>query len=138
LSRSAVTPHLHPFPTRRSSDLDLFTAATVERMAGHLRGFLAAAAADPERRLAELPLLSPAERAEALAQAGDPTVDLPWTGCVHERFAAWARRTPSAVAVVHEGESLTYGELDERAGRLARRLRRLGVGPESRVGLFCE
>ena len=117
---------------------DLFEPATVERMAGHLRGFLTAAAADPERRLAELPLLSPAERAEALAQAGDPAVDFPWTGCVHERFAAWARRTPAAVAAVHEGESLTYGELDERAERLARRLRRLGVGPESRVGLFCE
>ncbi len=118
--------------------VDLFEAATVERMAGHFRTLLAGAVADPGRRLSELPLLSPAEQAETLALAGLPALDFPWEGGVHERFAAWARRTPQAVAAVHEGASLTYGELDERAGRLAARLRRLGVGPESRVALFCE
>jgi amino acid adenylation domain-containing protein len=117
---------------------DLFEPATIERLAGHFRTLLAGAVARPDRRLSELPLLSPAEQAEILALAGLPGVEFAWEGCVHERFAAWARRTPQAVAAVYEGESLTYGELDARAGRLARRLRRLGVGPESRVALFCE
>ncbi|HSS51155.1 MAG TPA: amino acid adenylation domain-containing protein, partial [Thermoanaerobaculia bacterium] len=118
--------------------LDLFEPATIERLAAHLRSLLAAAVAFPGRRLSELPLLSPAERAQALKQAGVPGAPFLWEGGVHQRFAAWAREAPGAVAVVHEGESLTYGELDARAGLLARRLRRLGVGPESRVGLFCE
>ncbi len=117
---------------------DLFDRATMRRLLGHLEVLLQAAVAAPDRRLSELPLLSPAERTQALEQAGDPARSFPWEGCVHERFAAWARRDPGAEAVACEGDSLTYGELDARAERVARRLRRLGVGLESRVGLFCE
>ncbi|HVR09642.1 MAG TPA: amino acid adenylation domain-containing protein, partial [Thermoanaerobaculia bacterium] len=58
--------------------------------------------------------------------------------CLHELFAAQAARTPQAVAVVCEGEHLSYGALAARAGRLAARLRRLGVGAETRVGLCVE
>jgi len=60
------------------------------------------------------------------------------SGVVHELFAAAAERTPDAVAVEHGGERVTYAELDARANRLARRLRRLGVGPDERVALALE
>ena len=46
-----------------------------------------------------------------------------------ELFAAQAARTPDAVAVVFEEETLTYRELNERANRLAHHLQGLGVGP---------
>src|SRR6185369_10530703 len=49
-----------------------------------------------------------------------------------------AARTPAAVALVFEGEHLSHGELAARAGRLAARLRALGVGPEVRVGISAE
>ena len=55
-----------------------------------------------------------------------------------ERFAAQAARTPEALAIAAGGETLTFGELDRRAGRLARRLRAAGVGPESRVALLLD
>jgi amino acid adenylation domain-containing protein len=58
--------------------------------------------------------------------------------CVHELFEAQADRTPDAVALRHAGGSLTYGELEARANRLARHLRGLGVGPDARVGLCLE
>ncbi|HEU0300178.1 MAG TPA: AMP-binding protein, partial [Longimicrobium sp.] len=58
--------------------------------------------------------------------------------CIHDLFAAQAARTPDAEAVLHEDASLTYAELDERANRIARHLRRLGVGPEARVGICLE
>ena len=54
---------------------------------------------------------------------------------LHEMFEAAARKAPGAIAVEDEGGSLTYAELDARANRLAHHLRRLGVGPEVRVGL---
>ncbi|MFB7301208.1 non-ribosomal peptide synthetase [Streptomyces rubiginosohelvolus] len=57
---------------------------------------------------------------------------------IHERFAAQARRTPDAVAVSSGAFSLTYRQLDERADRLAARLREAGVGPEDPVAVLME
>src|SRR5689334_16884147 len=57
---------------------------------------------------------------------------------LHTLLAAQARRTPEATAMLYEGGSLTYAELDGRASRLACHLRGLGVGPENRVGLCVE
>ncbi|MCZ9342874.1 AMP-binding protein, partial [Streptomyces sp. TRM76130] len=52
-----------------------------------------------------------------------------------DRVAAWAARSPRAVAVRCGTETVSYAELDARANRLARYLRRTGTGPETRVGL---
>ncbi len=113
---------------------DLFDPATAARLLEQLTVLLAAAVADPALPLSALPLLSPAARHQ---------VTVEWNGGgafpaepLHERFAAVAAGRPEAVAVTGgEGESLTYGELESRANRLARHLRALGVGPEVRVGL---
>ncbi|HKP75085.1 MAG TPA: amino acid adenylation domain-containing protein, partial [Longimicrobiaceae bacterium] len=114
---------------------DLFDAETVERIAGHLRVLLAAALAEPETAISALPLLAEAERRTLLEEWNDTARDYPRGRCLHELFEAQARRTPDADAVVFGERRMTYRELDARAGRLARRLRRLGVGPEVRVGL---
>ncbi len=116
----------------------LLDPATVERWMGSLRTLLAAAAADPALPLSELPLLSPTEQWQAAGEWNDTALPLPLGLRLHELVAAQAARTPDAPAVVAEDGELTYGELDARAERLARRLRRLGVGPEVAVGLFAE
>jgi len=116
----------------------LFDPATVERWVGHLRTLFAAAVADPSLQLSALPLLSAAERWQAVGEHNATALPLPLDRCLHELVEAQAARTPGAPAVIAEDGELTYGELDERAERLARRLRRLGVGPEVPVGLFVE
>jgi amino acid adenylation domain-containing protein/non-ribosomal peptide synthase protein (TIGR01720 family) len=116
---------------------DLFDRATVQRVIGHLEILLAAALADPAGRLSELPLLSAAERHHLLLPAAAGAgLELP--GTLHGGFEAVVDRSPDEVAVACGERRLTYRELDEAANRLARRLRRLGVGPEVRVALCVE
>ncbi len=116
-------------------DSDLFDGATAERLLGHFRTLLAAAAADPGRRVAELPLLSPGERSQ-LAAWNATEAPFRRAACVHELFAQQAERTPAAVALLWEEERITYRELAARAAATAAGLRALGVGLESRVGLL--
>ncbi|MEW5926732.1 MAG: amino acid adenylation domain-containing protein [Gemmatimonadota bacterium] len=116
----------------------LYDAETAERMAGHFARLLEAAAADPDARISDLPLLGPAERALVVEEWNRTAAEYPADRCIHELFEEQAERTPDAPAVLFEGESLAYRELDGRANRLAHHLRRLGVGPEVRVGLCLE
>jgi amino acid adenylation domain-containing protein/non-ribosomal peptide synthase protein (TIGR01720 family) len=122
-------------------DADLFDATTAGRMLGHLDRLLAGLAgmapADP-RPVAELPLLGEAERHQVLAEWNDTAVSRFPGLLVHGLFEVQAARTPAAPAVTFQGKTLTYAELDARAGRLARHLRRLDCGPESRVGVALE
>ncbi|HEY0553172.1 MAG TPA: amino acid adenylation domain-containing protein, partial [Thermoanaerobaculia bacterium] len=116
-------------------DADLFDPATAERLCELLALQISAAAATPSLPLSALPVLSPAARHQAAAEWNDTVFPLPgWT--VPERFAAQAARTPEALAIVVGGEPLTFAGLDRRADGLARRLRGLGVVPESRVALL--
>jgi amino acid adenylation domain-containing protein len=117
---------------------DLFEASTIERMSGWLVTLLGGAAADPSRRLYDLPLLSGAEAWQLTAEWNDTASDLALNLCLHGLVAAQVERTPDAPAVLFEDGQLTYRELDGEARRLAGRLRRLGVGPETTVGLFVE
>ncbi|MGH9466179.1 MAG: non-ribosomal peptide synthetase [Terriglobales bacterium] len=147
---------------------DWFDRPAVMRMAGHWETLLQAGLAEPGRQLSALPILMPDERRELLAgwnstpqpfradPAGRRTGLRRWrpraaasTGetrglatlvpaPVQEMFQSQAERTPHRVAVACGREQLSYRELNQRANRLAWRLRRLGVGPEVLVGLCVE
>ena len=119
---------------------DLFDAATVEQLARHFEALVAAAVAEPERPIDDLPLLSAAEERQLLVEWNDTAAPYSADRCLHQLFAAQAARTPDALAVVspHEDAALTYADLDARAGALASALADLGVGPEDRVGLLIE
>jgi amino acid adenylation domain-containing protein len=78
--------------------------------------------------------LSESERNEILYAWNDTRVDFPAV-CTHELFERQVERTPDAVAVVFEGQQLTYRELNQRANQVAHFLRKRGVGPESLVGV---
>jgi amino acid adenylation domain-containing protein/non-ribosomal peptide synthase protein (TIGR01720 family) len=116
-----------------------FTGDVVERMLGHLQTILDSFAADPSRPLSRVPLVTEAERRLLLSEWNDTRRENRWRGrCVHQLFEEQARNEPERVALVCGREQLTYGELNARANQLARYLMRLGVGPESRVGICLE
>ncbi|HEX6908993.1 MAG TPA: amino acid adenylation domain-containing protein, partial [Longimicrobium sp.] len=116
---------------------DLFERATILRMLERLERVLAQAVEHPDRRISRLELMSGAERARIVGW-NRTVARFPSERCIHQMFEAQAARTPDAPAVVYDGESLTYRELDARANRLANHLRRRGVGPEVRVGICLE
>ncbi|MEU8378334.1 amino acid adenylation domain-containing protein [Streptosporangium sp. NPDC048865] len=102
---------------------DLFLPGTVERLAASFETFLRAAVAAPGTRVGDLEMLSPAERDLVLTGWNATETAYPPEETLHGLVEAQAARTPGATAVVFEGETLTYAELDERAGLLAARLR---------------
>jgi amino acid adenylation domain-containing protein len=115
---------------------ELWDAETARRMGGHFVFILSAALAEPGRAVGDLPMLLDDERR---ALAAWNATDRPYPPVlVHEAIARQAARTPDAVALTFEGTRLTYAELDARANQLANRLRRMGVGMETRVGLLMD
>ncbi|HTN88778.1 MAG TPA: amino acid adenylation domain-containing protein [Sorangium sp.] len=117
---------------------ELFDATTIARMVESFELLLRGIVAEPERPVSELPLLSEAERRRVLVEWNDTAVAYAPQGLVHELIEAQVGRTPEAEAVVFEGERVTYRALNARANRLAHRLRALGVGPETLVGVCAE
>jgi amino acid adenylation domain-containing protein/non-ribosomal peptide synthase protein (TIGR01720 family) len=116
---------------------DLFDRATITRMLGHLQTLLESIAANPEQRLWSLPLLTAAEK-QQLLEWNNTLAQYPQDKCIHQLFEEAVERSPDSVAVVFEGEELSYRELNARANQLARHLRSLGVEPEVLVGICVE
>ncbi len=116
---------------------DLFDAATIDRFLGHYERLLRALVADPDVPVADLPLLAEDEAALVLGQWNDTAAPYP-AACIHTLFEEQVERTPAAMAVVADGTSLTFAELNARANRLAHHLIRQGVTPGTPVGVFME
>ncbi len=123
---------------RAIHDTSRLDGADARRMLGAWATLLEAMAADPDRPLRDLPLLSPAEREAALATGAPSRTEWPAGRTVPELFEAAARLDPGAVAVAYPEAALTYAELDRLSARVAVRLRDAGVGPDARVGLLFD
>ncbi|NET58107.1 MAG: amino acid adenylation domain-containing protein [Symploca sp. SIO2E6] len=125
---------------------DLFEAATIQRMAGHFETLLEAIVAHPEQPIAQLSLLTAAERQQMLVEWNDTQTEYPHDKCIHHIIEAQVEQTPDAVAVVFQDQQLTYRELDCRANQLAHHLRglfgkvkpSLGSAAEVLVGICVE
>ncbi len=114
---------------------DLFAPATIERMAGHWQNLLQAMVADPQQPISQLNLLDHAEQQQILQLWNRTDSGFSAQRLVHELFADRARENPDAVAVKFDAQTLSYGELDRQANRLAHALIARGVGPEVRVAI---
>ena len=118
---------------------DLFDESTIVRMAGHFEHLLGSMLQQPELSVWEAELLDAAERSLILESWSATAADYPQERCVHELFEDQAKRQPEAVAVEFEGATLSYGELNERANRLAGYLiAERAAGPDTLIGLCME
>jgi natural product biosynthesis luciferase-like monooxygenase protein/amino acid adenylation domain-containing protein len=116
---------------------ELYEETTITRMIEHLKAVLQGMVERGEERVWELELLNEVERKQVLGE---------WSGSeklyeqkgIAELFEQQVQRSGNAVALVYEGESLTYSELNERTNQLAHYLRKRGIARESRVGICME
>jgi len=118
---------------------DLFDPQTIERMLAHLLALLEGIVANPDGRIADLPLLTAEERQRIVVEWNRAaSTGAPVETSVVSRFEAQVARTPEILAVTCDGSTLTYGELNRQANQLAHHLLQLGVGPEGMVGVCLE
>ncbi|HEY54466.1 MAG TPA: SDR family NAD(P)-dependent oxidoreductase, partial [Caldilineae bacterium] len=116
---------------------DLFDHSIPRSMLAHFQALLEAIVVDPNQRLSELSMLTPAEKAGLEAWSHAPE-EIGAAAFVHRQFEMLAEQMPDAVALVWEGENLTYGELNRRVNQVTHRLSDLEVGPEQVVGLYFQ
>ena len=117
---------------------DLFDASTIVRMAEHFQTLVESILDDTGAAIGDLEMLTSAERRQLLVDFNDTKTEYDGGECVHQLFEQQVSRTPDSVAVMFEGQQLTYAQLNARANQLARHLQALGVGPETLVAICME
>jgi amino acid adenylation domain-containing protein len=117
---------------------DVFDRPTIVRFAEHLVRLLGFAAAHPDRRISEIPLLTREEQEQMLVSWNATATEYPRDACIHQLFEEQVARAPESVALLFGGERLTYGELNRRANRLAHSLVAKGVGADTLVAVSID
>ncbi|MET0646189.1 MAG: amino acid adenylation domain-containing protein, partial [Pyrinomonadaceae bacterium] len=115
-----------------------FDVEAVVRFSEQYLTLLGASVESPDAPVGALALLGERERDRLLVEWQGATAPFPHDRCLHQLVEEQAARTPERTAVVYEDDELSYAELNGRANQLARRLRELGVGRDSLVGIMTE
>lgn len=116
----------------------LFDTARIQRLTQHFETLLRSGVSQPDRHLSSLDLLPEVETKTLLVDWNATEQAYPHDKSLPDLFREQSLRTPDAVALVVNETRLTYAELFRFAARMAERLRALGVGPESLVGICLE
>ncbi|MFL5802017.1 MAG: amino acid adenylation domain-containing protein, partial [Roseiflexaceae bacterium] len=109
-----------------------------ELMRTALEGLVQALNNVPETEARAIDVLPEAERRQVLEQWNATESAYPTETCIHELFERQAEQRPDGIALVQDDNSLSYGELNARANRLAHYLRRRGVEPDTRVAICMQ
>jgi len=119
-------------------NIDLFKKETIARMLENFKTLLQSIATNPEQKVAELPLLTDSELKLVLEKFNDTDREFDDDKCIHELFEMRVATHPDAIAAVFEEEKLTYQQLNQRANQLAHYLIKVGVKPETVVGIYVD
>jgi len=110
-----------------------FTCHDIEMLHKHICSLLFDALDNPDKKVYELELLTPAEKQKLFCDFNDTAADYPWDKCVHKLFEEQAEKNPDKAAIVACDKTLTYRELNEESGRVASALIEKGVKPNDFV-----
>ncbi|MEJ2406195.1 MAG: amino acid adenylation domain-containing protein [Candidatus Thiodiazotropha sp.] len=121
-----------------SYDTDRFNSSDIIRMSDHFRTLLQSMCRDPEQRLRNMSALSEREKQEILTEWNDTITKHSHHTYIHHLFEDQASRTPDAIAVIFEGQSLCYRELNQRANQLAHYLKQLDVSADKLIGIYVD
>jgi len=119
-------------------DTALFDAETIRRLLSHWQTLLVGLVANPATPIANLPLLSQAERQQLLVDWNQTSTGPPQPVPIHRLFERQAEKTPAAPALIFGPRQLSYRQLNRQANKLAHQLHTLGIGPEKTVALCLE
>lgn len=125
-------------PNALAYDATRLPQAEAQVLAARIAALTAALLADPDADPCALPNLTPEEFVRATQTHNQTLAPRQDDLCVHQAFEGQVARTPDAPALICEGHSLTYGQLNARANRAAHVLVQLGVGPGTLVGLHLK
>ncbi len=117
---------------------DLFDRSTVERIHEHLIAVLTSLISDPSREAGNVQILSPTQHRELLKFSWGADRPLQGPRTMHEVFEEHARCSPNEIALEHDGEKLSYGELNAKANQLAVHLTSIGAGGQQRVAICID
>lgn len=118
---------------------DLFMPSTIERMAKHFELLLKSLLSKPEDNVFKAAMLTEIEKHQVLVEWNNTRVDYPKHKCIQQLFEEQVEAVPNAIALMFEGQELTYAELNAKANQLAHYLiAEKGVKPDTLVGIFIE
>ncbi|AKH65701.1 hypothetical protein VY86_01010 [Photorhabdus thracensis] len=113
----------------------LFDPETIERQVGYLLALLRAMVNHPQQSVTTMDILSSTERTLLLETWNATETPYPEQLCIHQLIEQQVEKTPDATALVYEGQTLSYAELNADANRLAHQLIALGIAPDQRVAV---
>jgi putative pyridoxal-dependent aspartate 1-decarboxylase len=119
-------------------DPQVYESGSLEKIIDHLRRIVEVVNSSPEMRISYIPYISPAESYQLL-EWNNTATEYPNDKCIHELFEAQVKQDPNAIAVIFEGQSLTYGELNTKANQLAHYLiEEKHLVPDTLIGICLE
>lgn len=116
----------------------LLDIGAIARIQHQFSNYLQNIISNAGRPASEISLLSDDEYRQMILDWNATQADYPRDACIHHLFEMQVERTPDTIAVVFEDQEITYHELNRRANQLAHYLRKLGVGPDTVVGICME
>ncbi|RIU88209.1 non-ribosomal peptide synthetase, partial [Oceanobacillus picturae] len=116
----------------------LYSKSSMKQMIAHYTRILEQIGNNLNESIKNMEILNGEEKDLILKQFNDTKVEYDKNKTVIDFFEEQVLKNPDAIAVVHGDEKLTYGQLNDRANRVAQQLRKAGVEAESIVAIISE